>query len=28
LHDIIDPGQKQQNVAVSYPILLDLLARD
>ena len=28
LHDIIDPGQKLQNVAVSYPILLDLLARD
>ena len=28
LHDLIDPGQKQQNVAVSYPILLDLLARD
>jgi esterase/lipase len=28
IHDLIDPGQKQQNVAVSYPILLDLLARD
>jgi pimeloyl-ACP methyl ester carboxylesterase len=28
IHDIIDPGQKQQNIAVSYPILLDLLARD
>src|SRR5437667_694506 len=28
LHDLIDPGQKLQNVAVSYPILLDLLARD
>jgi esterase/lipase len=28
IHDIIDPGQKLQNVAVSYPILLDLLARD
>src|SRR6266702_2105745 len=27
LHDIIDPGQKLQNVAVSYPILLDLLSR-
>jgi esterase/lipase len=27
LHDLIDPGQKLQNVAVSYPILLDLLAR-
>jgi esterase/lipase len=28
IHDIIDPGQKLQNVAVSYPILLDLLSRD
>jgi len=28
IHDLIDPGQKQQNVAVSYPILLDLLTRD
>jgi esterase/lipase len=28
LHDIIDPGQKQQNIAVTYPVLLDLLARD
>jgi len=28
IHDLIDPGQKQQNVAVSYPILLDLLSRD
>lgn len=28
IHDLIDPGQKQQNVAVSYPILLDLIARD
>jgi esterase/lipase len=28
IHDIIDPGQKLQNVAVSYPILLDLLARE
>ena len=27
VHDIIDPGQKLQNVAVSYPILLDLLVR-
>jgi esterase/lipase len=28
IHDIIDPGQKLQNIAVSYPILLDLLLRD
>ena len=28
IHDIIDPGQKLQNIAVSYPILLDLLVRD
>ncbi len=28
IHDIIDPGQKQQNIAVSYSILLDLLLRD
>ncbi|HXZ03911.1 MAG TPA: alpha/beta fold hydrolase [Ktedonobacteraceae bacterium] len=28
IHDLIDPGQKQQNVAVTYPVLLDLLARD
>jgi esterase/lipase len=28
IHDIIDPGQKLQNVAVSYPILLDLLSHD
>lgn len=28
IHDVIDPGQKQQNVAVTYPILLDLLSRD
>jgi pimeloyl-ACP methyl ester carboxylesterase len=28
IHDLIDPGQKQQNVAVSYPILLDLLSHD
>jgi esterase/lipase len=28
IHDIIDPGQKLQNVAVSYPILLDLLSRN
>ncbi len=28
IHDLIDPGQKQQNVAVSYPILLDLLSGD
>src|SRR5437660_1346345 len=28
IHDIIDPGQKQQNIAVTYPILLDLLLRD
>jgi len=28
IHDIIDPGQKQQNIAVSYPILLDLLLCD
>ena len=28
LHDLIDPGQKLQNVAVSYPILLDLITRD
>lgn len=28
IHDLIDPGQKQQNVAVTYPVLLDLLTRD
>jgi esterase/lipase len=28
IHDLIDPGQKQQNVAVSYPILLDLITSD
>src|SRR6266516_6857736 len=28
IHDIIDPGKKLQNIAVSYPILLDLLVRD
>ncbi len=28
IHDMIDPGQKLQNIAVSYPILLDLLAKD
>lgn len=28
IHDLIDPGQKQQNIAVSYPILLDLISRD
>ncbi len=28
IHDVIDPGQKQQNIAVTYPILLDLLSRD
>ncbi|HEY6285880.1 MAG TPA: alpha/beta fold hydrolase [Ktedonobacteraceae bacterium] len=28
IHDLIDPGQKQQNVAVTYPVLLDLLAYD
>ena len=28
IHDLIDPGQKQQNIAVSYPILLDLLSRN
>ena len=28
IHDLIDPGQKQQNVAVSYPILLDLLSQE
>ena len=28
IHDLIDPGQKQQNVAVTYPILLDLVTRD
>ena len=28
IHDIIDPGQKQQNIAVTYPILQDLLLRD
>ena len=25
IHDVIDPGQKQQNIAVTYPILLDLI---
>ena len=28
IHDLIDPGQKLQNIAVSYPILLDLLSRE
>ena len=28
IHDLIDPGQKLQNVAVTYPILLDLVTRD
>lgn len=28
IHDLIDPGQKQQNIAVSYPILLDLISHD
>lgn len=28
LHDLIDPGQKLQNVSVSYPILLDLITRE
>ena len=28
IHDLIDPGQKEQNVAVTYPILLDLISRD
>lgn len=28
IHDVIDPGQKQQNIAVTYPILLDLILRD
>jgi esterase/lipase len=28
IHDLIDPGQKQQNIAVTYPILLDLISRD
>ena len=28
IHDVIDPGQKQQNIAVTYPILLDLISQD
>ena len=28
IHDLIDPGQKQQNVAVTYPVLLDLITRE
>jgi hypothetical protein len=28
IHDVIDPGQKQQNIAVTYPILLDLISHD
>ena len=28
IHDLIDPGQKEQNVAVTYPILLDLISSD
>jgi carboxylesterase len=28
IHDVIDPGQKQQNIAVTYPILLDLILHD
>ena len=28
IHDVIDPGQKQQNIAVTYPILLDLILQD
>lgn len=28
IHDLIDPGQKQQNIAVSYPILLELLSKE
>jgi esterase/lipase len=28
IHDLIDPGQKEQNVSVTYPILLDLILRD
>jgi pimeloyl-ACP methyl ester carboxylesterase len=28
LHDLIDPGQRDQKVDVSYPILLDLITRD
>jgi esterase/lipase len=28
LHDLIDPGQRDQKVDVSYPILLDLITRE
>ena len=28
IHDVIDPGQKQQNIAVTYPILLDLISHN
>jgi esterase/lipase len=28
IHDLIDPGQRQQNIAMTYPILLDLLSRE
>lgn len=28
IHDLIDPGQKQQNIAITYPILLDLISKD
>jgi pimeloyl-ACP methyl ester carboxylesterase len=28
IHDLIDPGQKHQNVAVTYPVLLDLVTRE
>ncbi len=28
IHDVIDPGQKQQNIAVTYPVLLDLILHE
>ena len=28
IHDLIDPGQKHKNVAVTYPVLLDLVTRE
>jgi pimeloyl-ACP methyl ester carboxylesterase len=28
IHDLIDPGQKYQNIAVTYPVLLDLITRE
>jgi esterase/lipase len=28
IHDVIDPGQKLQNIAVTYPILMDLVGGD